>query len=292
MADETRWCQWGISFATAPSTSRQRKLSWQGELTRAQGNEAASPSGPDARSCPRSALASPADRCRPSTACRRPPAGAAPAVPSPRLCGPHRNLRPTTGRRRARSAAWPLQVPFSACASDSISSMTSWQSIAPELSAIGVRTGRFPFMPAKGNSDVPTIRPGNWNAEWAPPASTRDQGFRERITGAGCEILCLVEASAGPIPAGGHVLDAGNDWGHPVKRGRSRVLLWSRQPWTSQVGGFGSQELAAGRLVADTSETLSAGLVTVAGACLPWRGAQARTGREDRAHAGHCEAFE
>ncbi len=135
------------------------------------------------------------------------------------------------------------------------------------------------------NSAPSTIRIGTWNTEWAKPSSTgRKRGniVSDQLAASGCDVLCVTEGFAGILPDGGHVIDAGEDWGHRVRKGRRKVLLWSKQPWTPHVDAVGSADLPSGRFVAGITETLSGSRLTVVGVCIPWSGAHVRGGRKDR----------
>ena len=94
----------------------------------------------------------------------------------------------------------------------------------------------------------------------------------------------MTEGDAGVLPAGGHVIDAGTDWGYPIPPaapGRRKVLLWSREPWTPVFDPV-QRELPPGRLVAGVTTT-PIGRLVVLGVCIPWRDAHVTTGRKNRA---------
>ena len=137
-------------------------------------------------------------------------------------------------------------------------------------------------MAARKNGPSPAIRIGTWNTEWASPSSSRGSIIRDMLAGSGCDLLCVTEGFAGIFPDRGHVIDAGKDWGYPIRAGRRKVLLWSRQPWTPHVEAVGSADLPGGRFVAGSTETQSGTCLTVVGVCIPWRDAHVRTGRKDR----------
>lgn len=127
------------------------------------------------------------------------------------------------------------------------------------------------------------VRVGTWNVHWTKPGSKRAPLVAEMLAAPDCDILCVTEGDAGVLPKGGHVIDAGTDWGYPLPKtslGRRKVLLWSRRPWTPV---FDAQQdaLPGGRLVAGVTET-PVGKVTVVGVCIPWAGAHVNSGRRDR----------
>ena len=139
-----------------------------------------------------------------------------------------------------------------------------------------------------------TLRIGTWNTNWAKPGTERGRCVAKRLAAPGCDLLCVTEGYAGILPAEGHVIDAGADWGYISAEGRRKVLLWSKRPW-SGVDTVGSDALPGGRFVAGTTETVL-GPLSVVGVCIPWRDAHVRTGRKDRAgwqdHQSWLSGFE
>ena len=134
-----------------------------------------------------------------------------------------------------------------------------------------------------------TLRIGTWNTNWAKPGTERGRCVAKRLAAPGCDLLCVTEGYAGILPAGGHLIDAGSDWGYAAAEGRRKVLLWSKRPWFD-VDPVGSDALPNGRFVAATTETVL-GLLSVVGVCIPWRDAHVRTGRKDRAGWQDHEAW-
>jgi len=59
-----------------------------------------------------------------------------------------------------------------------------------------------------------TVRIGTWNTQWANPRGARGDRVRTVLADPGCDILCVTEGSAGLLPTGGHIIDAGTDWGY------------------------------------------------------------------------------
>ena len=79
------------------------------------------------------------------------------------------------------------------------------------------------------------VRVGTWNVQWAKPGLRKAPLLAEVLAAPDCDILAVTEGDAGILPKGGHVIDAGTDWGYPLPKaspGRRKVLLWSRRPWT------------------------------------------------------------
>ena len=145
-------------------------------------------------------------------------------------------------------------------------------------------------------SDQFTVRIGTWNTQWATLRSTRGMIVKDKLSAPECDVLCVTEGSAGILPNGGHVIDAGPDWGYPIRKGRRKVLLWSKLPWTPPPFAAGSEELPSGRFVAGVTETRSGAFLTVVGVCIPWFGAHVKGGRKDRKpwqdHAAWLSGFE
>ena len=128
------------------------------------------------------------------------------------------------------------------------------------------------------------VRVGTWNVWWKKPDSKNAEMVTETLAAPDCDILCVTEAGdAGILPKGGHVIDAGTDWGYEIPEkspGRRKVLLWSKRPWTPVFDKL-QDELPGGRLVAGVTET-PVGKLTVVGVCIPWRDAHVNSGRRDR----------
>ena len=146
------------------------------------------------------------------------------------------------------------------------------------------------MIPSK-SSDPSSIRIGTWNTEWAKPISIRGNIIGGKLAASGCDVLCVTEGFAGILPDGGHVIDAGKDWGYPIYKGRRKVLLWSKQPWTPHIDAVGSADLPGGRFVAGSTETLSGTCLTFVGVCIPWSGAHVSGGRKDRTKWQDHEAW-
>ena len=144
-------------------------------------------------------------------------------------------------------------------------------------------------MPARTDSDRPTVRIGTWNVAWA--VADRDRGTRvaAALKAPDCDIVCVTEGCADILPAGGHAVDAGPDLGCGPEEAQRNVLLWSRQPWAAADIGI-SNVLPAGRLVAGITLT-ALGPLTVVGVCLPLRDANVRSGRKDRSQWQEHEAW-
>lgn len=116
---------------------------------------------------------------------------------------------------------------------------------------------------------------------WATPTSPRGRRIRAALEVADCDVLCVTEGFAGIFPDAGHVIKARQDWGCPVKDDRRKVLLWSKRPW-ADVDKVGSKGLPGGRFIRAATRTAAGTILTVVGACIPWRGANVKVCRKDR----------
>lgn len=119
-----------------------------------------------------------------------------------------------------------------------------------------------------------------WNIEWATSRGRRGPGIRDRLGSTAADILVVTEGQRDVLPDGGHVIDAGDDWGYKTEPDRRKVLVRSRQPLT-EVTRMNSGA-GAGRVVTALTETLS-GPVRLLAVCIPWSRAHVTTGRRDAA---------
>lgn len=112
------------------------------------------------------------------------------------------------------------------------------------------------------------VRIGTWNTQWAKPKTQKGHRVAAALAEPECDILCVTEGCKNILPANGHVVCAGEDWGYcPPRKGCRKVLLWSRKPWTDP-DTVGSEELPPGRFVAGVTES-PLGPLTVVGMCIP-----------------------
>lgn len=123
------------------------------------------------------------------------------------------------------------------------------------------------------------LRIGTWNVDWAEPGTPVGNSVRKDLARPACDILCVTEGCRDNLPADGHIIDGGPDWGYGIEPTRRKVLLWSRRPWSKcDVPDCGT--LPPGRFVAGITNT-PLGPLTVIGVCIPWHDAHVRTGRKD-----------
>ena len=118
----------------------------------------------------------------------------------------------------------------------------------------------------------------NWNVQWATPRSTRRAEILRRIQAYDPEVVCLTETHTGLLSQGGHTICSQPDYGYPIKEGRRKVMLWSREPW-DQVDDVGIDSMPAGRFVSGVTQT-SVGEITVMGICIPWSGSRTEARRK------------
>lgn len=122
------------------------------------------------------------------------------------------------------------------------------------------------------------VKVSTWNTQWATLRSDRGTRVAAKLASTEADIIVLTEGIRGLLPANGQVLDAGSDWGYPLKPDRRKVIIWSRLPLTLET--VGTEGAALGRLAVATAST-PAGPVRIIGVCIPWRDAHVTTGRSD-----------
>ncbi|WP_287220869.1 endonuclease/exonuclease/phosphatase family protein [Rhodococcus sp. (in: high G+C Gram-positive bacteria)] len=134
-----------------------------------------------------------------------------------------------------------------------------------------------------------------WNTMWASGTGARAARVRHRLHAVDADLLIVTEGQRDLLPDGGHVVDAGTDWGYDITSHphRRKTLLWSRCPLTDTAAltiGAG-----AGRvLTAQTSTPI--GPVRILAVCIPWASAHVSTGRRDATswseHLECCDQIE
>ena len=118
----------------------------------------------------------------------------------------------------------------------------------------------------------------NWNVQWATSRSPRRVEILRRIQRHDPEVICLTETHTGLLSQGGHTICSQPDYGYPIKDGRRKVMLWSREPW-EQVDDVGIDSMPPGRFVSGVTQT-SVGEITVIGICIPWFGSRTEARRK------------
>ena len=118
-----------------------------------------------------------------------------------------------------------------------------------------------------------------WNTRWATLSSRSGPRVAARLKAIAADIIVVTEGAVELLPAGGHVVDAGTNWGYRMTNPlRRKVIVWSRFPLTVQT--IGQTGATSGRLVV-ASTTTPGGPVRVIGVCIPWKDAHVTTGRCD-----------
>ena len=117
----------------------------------------------------------------------------------------------------------------------------------------------------------------NWNVQWVTPRSSRRAEILRRIQRHDPEVVCLTETHIGLLPPEGHTICSQPDYGYPMKDGRRKVMLWSREPW-DQIDEVGIDSMPPGRFVSGVTQT-SVGEITVIGICIPWFGSRTEARR-------------
>lgn len=118
---------------------------------------------------------------------------------------------------------------------------------------------------------VPTVSIATFNTEWRGADSDDAALIRERL--GRVDIVCLTEADREFFGEEGHVLAAAGP-----DSSRTKVLLWSRNPWTAV--DEGEKALASYYLAATTDTAL--GPLRVHGVVIPYRFSGVRYGNPKR----------
>ena len=108
----------------------------------------------------------------------------------------------------------------------------------------------------------------NWNVEWATPRSSRRAEILRRIQRHDPEVICLTETHTGLLSQDGHTICSQPDYGYPIKDGRRKVMLWSREPW-EQVDDVGIDSMPPGRFVSGVTQTSVGEIMVLSGSVFP-----------------------
>ena len=112
-----------------------------------------------------------------------------------------------------------------------------------------------------------------WNSEWASLKSKKGKFFRDQFNS---DVICVTEGYESLLPNDGYVISSNEDYGYKIKKGRRKVILWSKSKW-SDIDRLGSKKIPTGRYISG----ITMGIRFV-GICIPWRFAHVSTGRKDR----------
>ena len=132
----------------------------------------------------------------------------------------------------------------------------------------------------KQKNGQPSVRIALWNIAWRRPDSPAGKTIRKHITDQDPDIICITEGYEDFLPASGHTITSDPDYGYPIKAGRRKVMLWSKNPW-DHVDSLGHTTLPSGRFVRAITKT-PIGCLNMIGVCIPWKDAHVKTGRKDR----------
>ena len=77
-----------------------------------------------------------------------------------------------------------------------------------------------------------------WNSDWATPSSKRGKFFIDKFDS---DIICLTEGYENLPPKEGYIISPNEDYGYKTKKGRKKVILWSKNKWT-EVDQIGSKK--------------------------------------------------
>jgi exonuclease III len=115
-----------------------------------------------------------------------------------------------------------------------------------------------------------------WNTEWAKPDTPRGKYIQNFAKDYEPKIICYTEAEKGIHPTNGHLIESESDYGYSNTQGRSKVTLWSTDPW-SNVDEIGHINLPSGRFISGITNG-----IRFVGVCIPWKDAHVKTGRRDK----------
>jgi hypothetical protein len=68
------------------------------------------------------------------------------------------------------------------------------------------------------------VRVATWNVQWAAPKSAKGVRISAKLDAVDADVLVITEGLLGLLPAHGHLIDAGHNWGYTEKRDRRKVL--------------------------------------------------------------------
>ena len=121
-----------------------------------------------------------------------------------------------------------------------------------------------------------------WNSDWATPSSKRGKFFIDKFDS---DIICLTEGYETLLPHDGYIISSHEDYGYKSKKGRRKVILWSKNKWTD-IDHIYSKEILTGRFISGITNGIK-----IIGLCIPWRFAHVSTGSKDRKLWEHHLSF-
>ena len=117
-----------------------------------------------------------------------------------------------------------------------------------------------------------------WNVQWAK--AKRAQFVKGRLLQCPADVLCVTEGYPDMLKDSGHLISSDADHGYNTTDDRRKVMLWSKNPWSSVDTGNGL-DFPSGRFVSGITDT-PLGSIRFVGVCIPWKSAHVSTGRRDR----------
>ncbi len=120
----------------------------------------------------------------------------------------------------------------------------------------------------------------NWNIAWRGVRSKPGNEIRDRIHAEAADVICLTETHEGFLGDPANTICSHANYGYPLRAGRRKALLWSRNPWTD-IDEIGSPDLPGGRFIKGRTRT-PIGAINSVGVCIPWAAAHVSSGRRDR----------
>lgn len=118
-----------------------------------------------------------------------------------------------------------------------------------------------------------------WNIQWNKSSASKAKKIKEIIKSFNPDVVCLTECYDDFFDYG-HTACSQESYGYPIKQGRRKVLLWSKE-FFSDTDEIGNSEFPSGRFIKATTRIQSHEF-DIIGVCVPWRAAHVTTGRKDR----------
>jgi len=115
-----------------------------------------------------------------------------------------------------------------------------------------------------------------WNIEWANPNSPRGKIIRQQTEQEDPDIICYTEGFESNFPTNGNIISSYPNFGYQNTKGKRKVLLWSKNPWT-EMDNTGNEKLPPGRFVTGITNG-----IRIVGVCIPWKDAHVRTGQKNK----------
>lgn len=122
------------------------------------------------------------------------------------------------------------------------------------------------------------MRIATWNLEWHKTKSSKGNLAKQKLLSVGFDVGVITETNV-EDDLEYETVDAGPDWGYQSTKDRRKVMMLSREPWSSVVAP--TERPLLGRYISATTLT-SIGPVRVVGVCIPWFDCHVSHGARDR----------